>query len=86
MPNPEFTFWKILYALEPFGWGAHHAWLYNLHRDPKKGKPKNEDDLLNDRAAEILRELRPPPDLSGMSAEEKRAYMLNQIKKDFRIK
>lgn len=79
-------FWKMLYVLEPFGWGAHHALLYNMHRDPKKGKPKNADDLLNDRAAEILKELQQVPDLSSMSPEEKRAYMLKQIKKDFRIK
>jgi hypothetical protein len=85
LPNPEYEYWKLFYMLEPFGWGAHHALLYNVHRE-SKSKAKNEDELLNDRAAEILKGLKAPPDLSGMSIEEKREFMRQQIKKDFGIK
>lgn len=86
LPNTEYESWKLFYALEPFGWGAHTALLYNINHDPKKSKSKTEDDLLNDRAKEILEELKPPPDLSEMSADEKRKLITAQVKKDFRIK
>lgn len=76
----------MFYALEPFGWGAHHAALYNIHRNPKKEKAKNEDTLLSDRAKEIIRELRPAPDMSQMTDQEKRDFIKKQVKKDFRIK
>lgn len=82
----EYRSWELFYALEPFGWGAHHAALHNIHRNPKKEKAKNEDDLLNDRAKEIIRELRPDPDMSKMSDQEKRDFIKKQVKKDFRIK
>lgn len=86
LPNLEFIQWKIFYALEPFGWGAHHALLYNINHDPKKSKAKDEDQLLADRAEEILKALQPPPDIDSMDEKEKRKYLIAQIKKDFRIK
>jgi len=85
LPNPEYEYWKLFYALEPFGAGADTANLYNLNRDPKK-PAKNEDELLHDRAKAIIEALRPPPDLSNMTAEEKREFMLRQVKKDFGIR
>lgn len=86
LPNPEYQIWKLFYALEPFGWGAHHAMLYNINRG--KGKAKNEDELLKARADEIINHLRESvvPDLSEMTPEERRAIILQQVKKDFRIK
>lgn len=80
----EYRSWELFYALEPFGWGAHHALLYNIHRG-EKDKAKNEDDLLNDRAKEIITKLY-EPDLSRMTDQEKRDFIKKQIKKDFRIK
>lgn len=85
LPNLEYEYWKLFYALEPFGWGAHAAMLYNINRDPKS-KVKDEDGLLQDRAEEIIKALQPAPDLSEMSKEERRELILRQVKKDFRIK
>jgi len=85
LPNPEYETWKLFYLLEPFGWGANHAMLYNINRDPKS-KGKSEDELLNDRAVAIIKELKSTQDLSNMTAEEKRNYMIEKVKKDFGAK
>ena len=84
LPNTEYETWKLFYVLEPFGWSAHHAMLYNMNRDPKS-KGKNEDDLLKERAIAIIKELQTAHDLSNMSVEEKRNFMLKRVKKDFGI-
>lgn len=79
----EFRSWQLFYLLEPFGWGANHAILYNINR--QKGKAKSEDDLLNERAQEVLKELQEAPDFSNLSIEEQREALKKIIKKDFGI-
>jgi hypothetical protein len=80
LPNPEFIKWKLLYLLEPFGWGAHHALLYNINR--ASGNAKTEDDLMNERAQAILEELQELPDLAEMPKDE----LIKMAKQAFGVK
>lgn len=68
LPYPEFLKWRLMYLLEPFGWGAHHALLYNINR--ASGNAKDEDELMKDRATAIFEELQEKPDLAEMPKDE----------------
>lgn len=87
----EYRSWELFYILEPFGFldreyrtAAPLAMLYNIHKGKNK-KDKDPSDFMRDMPKEVLKQLKPAPDISEMSMEEKREYMKQQIKKDFGI-
>lgn len=80
LPYPEFLKWRLMYLLEPFGWGAHHALLYNINRGI--GNAKDEDELMNDRAQAIFEQLQEVPDMSEMTKEE----LIKQAKQAFGVR
>lgn len=92
LPYPEFRAWQVYYALEPWGWHNEEfhaanllAMLFNINRG--KGKPRDAKEFMRNMEKALLDALKEQKDpLEGMSFEEQRAYMVQQIKKDFGIK
>jgi len=94
MPYPEFRRWQMYDLIEPIGWpdaeyrtAAILTMLYNANRG--KGHAKDMKDFMRNNLDGILKELRnmqKQEDLEAMPAEQRREYLLAQIKKDFGIK
>lgn len=94
MPYPEFRRWQLYDALEPIGWpdaeyrtAAMLTMLYNANRG--KGRAKEIKDFVRRNLDGILNELRTmqkQEELETMPIEQKREFLLAQIKKDFGIK
>lgn len=94
MPYSEFRRWQMYDLVEPIGWpDAEYrtavvlAMLYNANRG--KGRAKDVKDFMRNNLEGILKELRTlqkQEELETMPAEQKREYLLSQIKKDFGIR
>lgn len=94
MPYPEFQRWQLYDLVEPIGWPNEEyrtaellAMLYNANRG--KGRAKEVKDFMRDITGAIVNELRTmqkQEELEAMPAEQRREYLLGQIKKDFGIK
>ena len=94
MPYPEFRRWQLYDLIEPIGWpdneyrtAAILTMLYNANRG--KGHAKNVKDFMRNNLDDILKELlnlQTQEELEVMPAEQKREYLLAQIKKDFGIR
>ncbi len=94
MPYPEFRRWQLYDLLEPIGWpdaeyrtAAMLTMLYNANRG--KGRAKDVKDFMRNHLDGVLKELRSlqkQDELDAMPAEQRREYLLAQIKKDFGIR
>jgi hypothetical protein len=91
MPYPEFKTWQLFYQLEPWGWhsleyyaAVLYAMLYNANRGDKKSKKPKDfyrdmESFLLDKISEDDTEDK----LKDMNPDERRAYILAQVRKDF---
>lgn len=91
MPYAEYRAWQIYYLIEPFGFHNDEyrtaimlTMQYNANRG--KGKAKQVKDFYRDMPAEIMKQFATePPELDGMTFDQRREYIKAQIKKDFGI-
>ena len=91
MSAPEFQSWQLYYVLEPWGWQNDEyrtavllAQNYNM-RKPKKSHARKPSDFMRDMFKAAIREMSEPPDMAGMTDEQRREFIKAQIKKDFGI-
>lgn len=86
LPAPEYHKWELYYLIEPWGWhnteyllGRLLAEIYHIaSRGKQRFTPK-----------QFMRELDKielPPDLSGMTKDERKKYIRECAKRDFGIK
>lgn len=66
-----------MFYLEPFGWGALNAMLYNINRGDNPAK--SQDDLLNETSKSIIGELTKVSNFENMTTDEKRAFIKRQL-------
>lgn len=95
LPYPEFKRWWLFYLLEPWGWTRDDvntarivSMVHNSNVSKKKDLKEVKDFVsgdLEDRVDMIIKNMRDntPPDLDSMSEDDRRAYLISQIKMSF---
>jgi len=95
MPAVEFMRWQLYYQVEPFGWQSDEyrtavilAMLYNINRG-KRQRAKYAEDFMRDYQNEIVKVADQEAEqdkLDAMNEDERKAYVVQQIKRDFGVK
>jgi hypothetical protein len=73
LPAPEFRRWQLLNMLQPWlfqGTAFLMTTLYNVNL-VSKDKAKSVTDLIEDNLEEVLKSLKPLPDLENMTEDDK---------------
>jgi hypothetical protein len=90
LPYPEYRDWWLMYLVEPWGWWNEEVntsrILTAIHNaNVTKSKDlKEPEHFMRDMPKMIIESLRKqaPPELDSMNDDEKRAFLLERIKRD----
>lgn len=88
MPYPEYRRWALFYMLEPWGWQNDEyltatitSRIYNVNCGKKKQRGAVDD--MRNMQKSVLEQLKPAPDLSAMTPEDRKAFIIAAAKRDF---
>ena len=84
MSYEEYNLWQIYFSLEPFGWGALNALLFNINRGD--GDAVSQDELAEKRLNAILEAQRQLFGIEYESEEDRVRAIREAIKRDMGVK